>query len=338
MNPRRCLLACLVGAILVLGLWQTGRAPRQIDPVEAPAAARPRANSSPVAIVATTEPARSASWSRPEAVRYLTQYFSREQLGFELDLEQARYRGQYWQAEPGLAELQPIESRRAEVIRRMTIEINALLAEMCPGETGEPLALVPFFSLDRPAPNLAFLSEASREKIEQALLARDPAVEADPMLAVATLLSGQELADYSRWNAPSSAALRNRLAGFEASETEFNDVLEWQAATGSAREAAAREELAGRLGPDRLAQLDRLLEPAVHTAAQDLHRLGLPIDQAGWLADFRQVAAAQLQQLWSDPRLNAAQKQDKVDTLRDAFRAELSAELRLPSEAADLLP
>jgi hypothetical protein len=336
-NPRRSILACLAGAILVLGLQQTGRAPR-VAPVDAPAVARRGANSSPVAIVSAAEPARPASWSRPEAVRYLTQYFSREQLRRELDLEQARYRGQYWQAEPGLAELQAIESRRTEAIRRMTIEMNALLADMCPGETGEPLTLVPFFSLDRPAPNLAFLSEASREKMERALLAREVAVEADPMLAAATLLSGRELADYTRWNAPPSAALRNRLAGFEASETEFNDILEWQAATGSAHEVAAREELIGRLGPDRFAQLDRLLEPAVHTAAQDLHRLGLSIDQADWLADFRQAAAAQLQRSWSDPRLSAARKQEKVDVLRGAFRAELAAELRLPPEATDLLP
>jgi hypothetical protein len=280
--------------------------------------------------------ATSPTWSYTEAAGYLRQYFAREQLGLELELEQARYRGQYWEPEPGLAELQQIETRRTEAIGRLTAEMNAMMKELYPGGPSEPLALAPFFSLDRPAPNLAFLSEPSREKIEQALLARDESV--DPMAVAARILTEQELADYAHWNAPTSAALRNRLAGFAANEAEFTAILQWQAAAGSDHESAAREELASSLGADRLAQLDRLTDPAMHTALQDLHRLGLPLEQAGWLSDFRHEAVAQLQRSWRDPQLTEVQKQAEVGTLREAFRTELMTQLNVPPEAADLFP
>jgi hypothetical protein len=275
-------------------------------------------------------------WSRAEAETYLTGYFAREQLGFELELERERYRGNYWEPEPGLAELQQIETRRTAGIRRLAAEMNAMVADMSPAATGEPLVLEPFFSLDHPAPNLAFLSEASRAKMEEVLLSRDGSD--DPLRPAAAILSGQELADYTRWNAPGAAALRNRLAGFGTSETEFAEILKWQGSVGSDREAEARAELAAHLGRERLAQLDQLTDPAMHTALQDLHRFGLPLDQAGWLADFRREAARQFQSSWTNPRLTAEQKNAEVGALRDAFRAELAGQMNVPPDTADLLP
>jgi len=115
-------------------------------------------------------------------------------------------------------------------------------------------------------------------------------------------------------------------------------ILQWQGAAGSEREMQARDELAKSIGPGRLAQLDRLTDPAIHTAVQDLHRLGLPLEAAGWLADFRLEAAAQLQQSWRNPRMTAAQKQEEVGMMRNAFRTELAAQMKLPPETADLLP
>jgi hypothetical protein len=128
------------------------------------------------------------------------------------------------------------------------------------------------------------------------------------------------------------------LAGFEPSENEFQAILEWQAAAGSDREPVARAELAKNLGSDRLAELDRLNDPAFHTAAQDLRRLGLPLDDAGWLAEFRQRATAQLQQSWSDPALTDAQKQAQVAALHTVFRAELASQMKMPAETDALLP
>jgi hypothetical protein len=339
-KPRHCVPACIAAALALI-LWQSARPARGVVAMaggvlrtDAPSALQ----AAPAAIGVPPDSIRPARWPRAEAAQYLAKYFAREQLGLELELEQARYHGQYWQAEPGLAELQQIETRRSEAIRRLTSEMNGLLAEMSPDESGAPLALLPFFSLDHPAPNLGFLSEASREKMEGLLLARDEAADTDPMAAAAKILSGQELADYLRWNAPTSAALRNHLAGFNTSESEFAAILQWQEATGSDRETTARANLARQIGPDRIAQLERLTDPAMHTAVQDLHRLGLPLDQAGWLADFRRAASAQLQQSWRDPRLTAAQSSAEVGVMRDAFRAELATQMKLLPDAADLLP
>lgn len=290
-------------------------------------------------VPAVAGPSLRAGWSRAEAAEYLQAYFSREQLRAELELEQLRYRGQYWETEPGLAGLQPVEARRGETIRRLTEEMNGLLADACPGESGEPLVLFPFFSLDRPAPNLAFLSGASREKMEEAMLAHDGSLEAGRLMEVAgRVLAAEELADYTRWNAPASAALRNRLAGFAADEGEFAAILQWQSAAGSDRESEARLELGRRLGPARLAQWESQNDPAVSTALQDLHRLGRPLEQAAWLADFRRQAAGQLQETWRNPWLTDAQKQAQVGLVRNAFRDELAAQLDLPAADADLLP
>lgn len=312
------------------------RQPRVVVPVAAGAVAGDPAG--PPGVVRPGRPKSVPGWTRAETAAQLQRYFSRELLQWELELEQARYRGEYWQPEPGLAEMQSVETRRAEGVRRLTTEMNALLEEMHPGEPGEPLALTAFFSLDRPAPNLAVLSESSRAKMEEVLLARDPSVEADPVREAELNLTGDELAAYLRWNAPPSAALRNRLAGFEASEAEFTAILKWQSVVGSDDETVARAALHESLGAGRLEQLDHLLDPAVHTAAQDLYRLGLPLAQAGWLADFRGAAVAQLQQSWRNPALTAAQKEAEVAALRDAFRQELTWQLRPLAESAELLP
>lgn len=272
------------------------------------------------------------SWSRAEAVRHLQQYFSRELLRQEIELGQARYRGQYWEAEPGLPELQQLETRRGEIVRRLATEMNGLLAAMCPDEPGEPLALTAFFSLDHPAPNLGFLSAASREKVEDVLLA------AEGPVAAARVLSGQELVDYLNWNAPLSAALRNRLAGLAPDESEFAAIRQWQAAAGSEEEAGARTELARQLGPARLAQLEWQIGPEMSTAVQDMRRLGLPVEQAAWLAEFRRQASGQLQRAWGDPWLDAGGRQARVGLLERAFRAELAAQLALPAGGEELLP
>lgn len=339
-------LACAAAALALLSWWlahpvqQAGTPGEPTAPLLDGPEQLPSVSITSVDLV-DAKPALRAGWSRSEAAKYLQAYFSRELLRAEIELEQRRYRGQYWETEPGLAELQEVESRREETIRRLTAEMNGLLADACPGESGEPLVVTPFFSLDRPAPNLAFLSAASRQKMEEALLvlARDGSLEADRMMEIAgRSLSGAELVDYTNWNAPASAALRNRLAGFAAGEEEFGALLQWQTAAGSDRETAARLELERRIGSERLAEWETQNDPAVSTALQDLHRLGRPLAQAAWLADFRLQATAQLQQSWGNPWLTDAQKQAEVGLVRNAFRDELAAQLNLPVTDADLLP
>jgi hypothetical protein len=274
-------------------------------------------------------------------VNYVRQYYAKEQLRLELALGQERYRGQYWQAEPEWPELQRIEARRVAAIRELTVEMNELLAEICPGETGEPLRLTPFFNLDQPAPNLAFLDGPAREEMETAMLglATAASLGSDHMMAAAEeILSEEEFLEYSRWNAPVAASLRNRLAGFDPDEGEFTAILQWQAAAGSDQEAGARAELERRLGSERLARLDRQIQPEVSTAVQDLRRVGLPLDQAAWLADIRSRASLDLQQLWSDPQTTDSQKQAQVGFLLAVFRMKLAAQLGPRAAGADLLP
>lgn len=284
-------------------------------------------------------------WSRAEAAKYLTAYFTREQLTRELALEQSRYGPQYWDSEMGVAALRELQARREETTKRLSTEMNDILTAMCPGEAGERLTLKPFFSLDQAGPNLGFLSPASREALTEAILsfAQDEPIDAGKLQEAASkVLAGDELEQYNQWNAPAAAALRNRLVGFEADETEFKAIQHWQRELGLERDPAiTRTELARQIGVDRLAQFERLEEPVMRTAVQDLHRLGLPLDQAAWLSDFRTRAVAHIQKLWGDAALTDTQREALVKQVQSAYRVELTAQLGMSDSAlneADLLP
>ena len=291
--------------------------------------------------VAVVPPAIHPSWSRAEAAKLLLGYYRREQLAQELELEQTRYGSHYWEPEPGVATLQDLQLRREDLLKRLGTEMNALLAEMAPGETGEALRLEPFFTIDRAAPNLGFLSAESRAKMAGAIAAGQ--VEPEKLLETAReILSENELQQYLSWNAPASSALRNRLVGFEAHENEFNAVLRWTQATDAGIGAAqARAELEQGLGAVRLAEFERLQEPVMKTAVLDLQRLGLPLDQAAMLASIRRQAVEHLQDVWSDPRVPDAQKGNRVSQVQAAYRLAIAAQLQLSTDdgaAAELLP
>lgn len=290
-------------------------------------------------------PAAHPTWSRAEAAKLLQGYYRHEQLEQELELEQTRYGSRYWEPELGVAALQDLELRREDLLKRLGTEMNALLAQMAPGETGEALSLSPFFTIDHAAPNLGFLSAESRAKMVAAIATdgENNPLEPEKLLdAARQVLSAGELQQYNRWNAPASAALRNRLVGFEADENEFNAVLRWTQATDTGISAdQARADLEQSLGGARLAEFERLQEPVMKTAVQDLQRLGLPLDQAGMLAGLRRQAVEHLQEVWGDQRLPGTQKGVRVREVQAAYRLAIAAQLQLPADdgsAAELLP
>ena len=283
-------------------------------------------------------------WTSAEARQYLQAYYRSELLDRELELEQQRYAGKYWQTAPASGGEQDRSLQKTQLTARLQSEANEVFAGMCPGEPAPQLELAPFFNEDRPGPNLSTLTANSREEFKKVLLLLAPDEPLDPILLMdvaESVLSAGELAKYVRWNAPAASALRTRLAGHETNEKEFLALLDWQASLGTDTEGDAKAKLLRNVGPESMVQLEEQMEPTFQTAAQDLRRSGLPLNLAPWLADFRDQAAAKFQLVWADEQLSGAQKEERVRQVQSALRSELRAHLGSAVDmalAGDLLP
>lgn len=306
-------------------------------------------------IARTAADRRNPAWaevcrgqSRAEIARLLTTYFRREQVEAELALEQTRYGRGHWQTELGGKHLLALEQTRVALVTRLQAEANELLDEMSGGDTGPALALTPLFGPERAGPNVAFLSAASRARLADLIAERAAGggVDAAGLLTDArSFLPPDELAQYARWNAPEAALLRKQLVGFDAREEEFAAIARWsnfvnQGNSATADDRRAELALADQIGVARLAELFHLRDPEMQTAVHDLHRLGLPLDRAEWLAACRAQGARELSALWSDPILPSAAKEEQVRELQQAYRARIAATLALSStiDPADLMP
>lgn len=266
--------------------------------------------------------------------------FRRELLRAEVELEQVRYGPHFWDAPlpPASAE---IEARRAELARQLNAAIRAHLLAEFPEADVAPPTVEPFFDPDHPAPNLAFLSADSRERV----LARIAALPADASRAPAALLalaeetlSGAELADYRHWNEPEARAVRAQLAGFAPDQPEFAAIRAWQAAHAGGGEANDAW-LASQLGAARYAEFKRHLSPDVQTALRDAERLGLTLTEVDWLADYRREFVAQLQVAWNDATLLEPQRSARVAQLHASARAAICVRLGLsPLLAREIEP
>jgi len=265
----------------------------------------------------------------------------------ELEIEQLRYGEQYWQDELGEKQLLELDRIRTSRLAKLTTELNAMLGEL--GEPGEAMALTPIFAAERAGPNLAFLSPSSRAGMEELIAdqAQHGTVDATRLLAdAAQILTASELIQYRQWNAPEQALRRNQLVGFGATEEEFKAIGQWpnfvnqgNAETGDDEQAELK--LAAEIGVQRLAELIRLRDPEMQTAAHDLHRLGLPPAQAEWLAGVRSQGLGEIQQVWSDPVLPAATKEEQVRQLQQAYRTRIAATFALSAtsrDETDLMP
>jgi hypothetical protein len=272
--------------------------------------------------------------TRAEAARFLAAQYRREQFTRELALEQQRYGAEYWDAEgdgPALARLARLQAAtRAELER----EANAILAELFPGETGDPLELPPIFDADRRGPNVSFLSGAARSAFEAAAEEAGDFSPAALQRAAARTLVPAELELYARWNDPAAAALRDRLAGFGATETEFLALWRGAATDGSMPAAPDAGDLPA-LAPARRAQLRALETPELRTAVHDLRRAGLPVNDAGWLALTRTQATTAIQAVWRDPAIAVDAKPVRVAQVEREFARAIALRLGAGGVALD---
>lgn len=303
------------------------------------------ASVAPEPIATLTSPAKlGVLATREEAAEWLKSAYRKEQLARELAFEQLRYGRHYWESEANGATLAQIQQARAALLRQLNAEANQVLAEAFPDEVGEPIILTEIFNDDHPGPNVSFLAPASHQQFEELAAAAiiDGPLDAGRLLEIARqTLPAAQFEHYLAWNSPPAAALRHQLVGFASSEGEFQSILKANRSEEGAEEPAARAVLERELGPNRYAEYRQLIEPSLRTAINDLHRLGLPIEHAGALAELRNQATGSMQHIWSSEALAEFTKAGEVSRVQSVFRGEIA--LRLSSnarslDADDLLP
>jgi hypothetical protein len=134
------------------------------------------------------------------------------------------------------------------------------------------------------------------------------------------LLSGAELEWYRRWNDPLAVTLRQQIVGFDASEREFNVLMQHNRVLAEAGEAYGSSfALEGQLGRERYTQLETVQSPAMQSAVQDLNRAGIALVNAEWLASTRQRATEEIQQVWQSTNLSDTAKAQQVSTLQRQY-------------------
>jgi len=286
---------------------------------------------------------------RAEIVRALRSSFRRDQIGVELAIEQRRYGRDYWQTEKDGRQLRELDRVRSVQLDRLAREMNALLGQLCGDAAGESMTLAPIFDSAHPGPNLSFLSAESRAKVEELIAEQwmeDISDSAGLLSKIETVLTGTEMAHYREWNSPEHARLRNQLVGFNATKNEFNAIAQWpgfvnQGNSPSGDDEPAMIRLAAEIGVQRVADLIRLRDPEIQTAVHDLHRLGLPVDQAESLAALRSQGIGEIEQTWMDPAVSPAMKELRVRQLLDDYRTRIAATFQIAAnspEQTDLLP
>jgi len=225
------------------------------------------------------------------------------------------------------------------MLKELGAEATQVLGGLFPGETGEPIVLAAIFDASHAGPNLSFLSSEARARFESEILADDSDRGADPerLREIARrVLSAGESDSYRKWNEPAAVALRAQLIGFNPTEGEFVAILQERRAVGEdgdAREAIA--ELENILGSARLTELEKLKDPALHAALNDLQRLGLPLGEAEWLATTRTRAIAAIGEIWQSALLTDGIKREQVSLVERTFSQAVAAKLGLTSAALD---
>jgi hypothetical protein len=318
-------------AIVVPPGGELRRVAAQEDRVE-----RNRTTDTRPAALAPSPISSPAAATRAQAAAQLTALYRAEQLTREIDLEQKRYGDRYWKSECTGIEFAALQVAREELVNRLTAEANQILTSLFPTSSSDAITLEPIFDANHAAPNVSGLSPASRQRLEQEILA-SRSVDAGELLALAArVLPSPEFEAYRSWNDPAASALRHQLVGFDASEGEFLAILR----DGHANESTldgydSHSKLEAALGPTRYAEYASATDAALNSAAQDLHRFGLPLDHAGWLATTRSEAIAAVQQIWSDPVLADSQKKQKLAEVEQRYATAVAARLSLPAASLD---
>jgi hypothetical protein len=318
------------GDIAGLGA-RTGASPVTVSGADRRLITTRRGASSTVAATAALE----AASTRREATEWVRALYRKEQVTRELDLEQRRYGRNYWQSECNGRELAILQQTRETLLKQLSAEATQLLNDLFPGEAGEPIALVAIFAPDRPGPNLTFLSASARERFEARILSADGVRE--HLIEIATqVLRPEEMESYHQWNDRAVAALRNQLVGFDQTEGEFGAILlETRLVAEDGEASGTGPTLERQLGAARYADLLRIKDPPMHTALQDLQRLGLPLAEAEWLAATRTRAIAEMDEIWKNAALTDVTKRERVLQLERIHGQTIAAKLALPDATLD---
>lgn len=277
--------------------------------------------------------------TRRAAAALVRALYRKEQLTRELDLEQVRFGKNYWEAERRGCDLAGLPAAREAMLRELSAEATQVLADMFPGEAGEPVVLPAIFDADHAGPNVAFLSAEARARFEAAILADDSGRGADPerLREIAVRVLPPDAADtYRQWNDASAVALRAQLIGFNQTENEFVALLQAQRASaedGDPRVVPIALETA--LDPARREELRQLRDPARHTALNDLQRLGLPLGDAAWLAAARARAVADIGEIWRSNLVTDGIKREQVALVEGIFSQAVAAKLGVRKATLD---
>ena len=285
---------------------------------------------------------------RGKIAQELRASFRRDQVRMELVIQQRRYGRDYWQTEASEKQLRELDRIQSMQLRGLAREMNELLDGLCGDKSDEIITLAPIFDASHPGPNIGFLSPESRAKVEELIAEQSlhglPDA-AELLTKMETVLSGKELVQYRQWNSPDHGLLRNQLVGFNATEGEFNAIAQWPGFVNQGNSSTDDDqvmlELADRIGVQRLADLIRLRDPEIQTAVHDLHRLGLPLDQAEALAALRGQGVSEIEQTWTDPTVPSAMKELRVRQLLGDYRARIAATFQIAANSTDqneLLP
>lgn len=345
MTPRTkiALLGCALALTLATLTWRRAGNPPESSQIQRPAAAaqrgrdlRGRDRAVVEALRAKKPDAATPALTRGEAAQRVRSLYRQEQLTRELALEQRRYGRNYWDAPPGGVARQ-VQRERDAMLAELSAEATQVLRDFFPDEAGEPVVLEAFFNSDRPAPNLVFLPPGQRARFEAELLAdAKGACDAQCLERIAErVLAADEVELYRRWNAPAAGVLRQQLVGFNPTEAEFAALLHARNSIATNAPEPEFSELAAALGAGRFAALQKLQEPALQTALGDLHRLGLPLEQAEWLAATRTRVATEIGEIWRSTIIGDLTKRERVAAAERAYGQAVAGQLGLPHATLD---
>jgi hypothetical protein len=271
----------------------------------------------------------------------LRNHYHREQYRTELLIEQARYPRHYWESPPSIESIGELEHLRQNELVQLGRELNDDLQGLLGAEAAAEPAAGPLFGPDNPGPKIDFLTDVSRQRLEEALLAQDPEGKlssVDRLNLIQQVLTPDEFELYAKWNSPAAAALGSQLAGFQPTQAEYDAIYRWQSVAGSEQgfpSAQARTEadnqLEAVLGAGRYAAFEHLQDPGYQTVVQMLNRWGLPLTAADPVLALRQAAVSAMDAIWEDPNIQADEKAARVEKTRQQFQQQIKAQLGLPA-------
>jgi hypothetical protein len=268
----------------------------------------------------------------------------------------------FWETDEKRSLKQTQLEEREKQLAQIDKELPAVLRELL-GINYEREMNKYFVDTDEDARRLSFLSDDKRDQLmalrdrfegerehvtydlkDGALSAEDieklKKIDEEQNEALSSLLSPDEKDEYQLCMSPTADHLRKELIGFNPTEAEFRDLFRRQQAIDAsyayqdmsdpavrsakaAAEQSMMDDVKTQLSPDRAAALERSKDPDYQNLTLLTERFDLPAETSQTIADMRQTAEDEKQQLLADKdippdRLDAALKAIAAETERAA--------------------